>query len=69
MSYFAKAAWGFVKATGNSLKEAYQFIFNRLQIWNLPQRTYVIPEGMKGNALRRKASLAVPHNNYLILQA
>lgn len=69
MSYFAKAAWGFVKATGNSLKEAYVFIFNRLQIWNLPRPVYVIPEKMTGSALRRKASFAVPHNNYLILQA
>lgn len=69
MSFFAKAAWSVVKGTGSTLKEAYVFIFDRIALFARPLGIYIVPEGMSGNALRRKAAKAVNRNGYLILQA
>lgn len=69
MSFFAKAAWSVVKGAQITLKEAYVFIFRRLTIWEQPEKVYIVPEGMTGKAMRRKAAQAINRNGYVILQA
>lgn len=69
MSWFASQAWSVVKGTGSTLKEAYVFIFDRIALFARPLGVYIVPEGMTGKAMRRKAAQAINRNGYVILQA